>query len=104
MQLAYVYTGERIQLVNTYYNLDTWQAPFGQLDFSFTKRIIKNLEVYGKVINLTNEHTRFFIKTPYYNYYRNANALPFQDQPNKNIFVEKDIFKTSYLFGIRYKI
>jgi TonB-dependent receptor len=104
MQLSYVYTGERIQLVNTYYNLDTWQSPFGQLDFSFTKRIIKKLEVYGKIMNLTNEHTSFFIKTPYYNSAKNTNALPFQDNPTKHIFVEKDIFKTSYLFGVRYKL
>jgi len=104
MQLSYVYTGERIQLVNTYYNLDTWQSPFGQLDFSFTKKVIKKLEVYGKILNITNEQTNFFIKTPYYNYYKNTNALPFQVNPTKNIFVEKDIFKTSYLLGVRYKI
>ncbi|MFP5041458.1 TonB-dependent receptor domain-containing protein [Parasediminibacterium sp. JCM 36343] len=104
MQLAYVYTGERIQLVNSYYNLDTWQSPFGQLDFSFTKKIVKKVEVYGKIINLTNEHTRYFIKNPYYNSAKNTNALPFQDKPGKEIFVQQDIFKTSYLLGVRYRL
>ena len=104
VQLAYVYTGERIQYVSNFYNLDTWQSPFGQLDLSFTKRIYKKFEVYGKIINLTNAHTSFYIKTPYYNYNGYNNAIPFQDDPSKHILVEKDVFKTSYLFGLRYRI
>jgi outer membrane receptor protein involved in Fe transport len=101
LQLAYVYTGERIQIVNVGYNLDTWQAPFGQLDFSFTEKIVKNVEVYGKVTNLTNEHAEYYIKTPYYSY---VEALPYQDNPSKHIFIQQDVFKTSYLFGVRYKL
>ena len=104
MQLSYVYTGERIQFVSNYYNLDTWQAPFGQLDFSFTERVTKMFEVYGKVINLTNEHTSFYIKTPYQNYNGNTNAIPYQDNPNKHIQVEKDIFKTTIFLGLRFKL
>ena len=103
MQLAYVYTGERIQLVNTFYGLDTWQAPFGQIDFSFTKKLAKKIEVYGKVINLTNEKTKFYIKQPYiYDKLNDIHSL--QDNPSKHIFVQQDIFKTSYLVGVRYKL
>ena len=104
MQLAYVYTGERIQIVNTGYNLDTWQAPFGQLDFSFTEKITKNFEIYSKVTNLTNEHAEYYIKIPYYTQLPNVDALSNQDNTSKHIFVQKDVFKTSYLIGVRYKL
>ena len=103
MQLAYVYTGERIQYVSNFYNLDTWQSPFGQLDFSFTKRFNKRFELYGKVLNITNEHTSYYIKTPYYSYNGYNNSIPFQDNPSKHILVEKDVFKTSIFLGVRYK-
>jgi len=101
IQLAYVYTGERIQLVNTFYNLDTWQAPYNQLDLSFTKKIVKRLEIYGKVNNLTNEKTKFYIKQPFI--LDKGHPLPFQDE-SKHIFVRRDVFKTSYSLGLRFKI
>jgi len=104
MQLAYVYTGERIQTVNNYYNLDVWQAPFGQVDFSFTERVTKKFEVYGKVINLTNEKTKYYIKTPLYNYQGFSNNIPLQDNPSKHILVEKDEFQTSIFLGLRFKL
>ena len=104
MQLAYVYTGERIQTVSNYYNLDVWQAPFGQFDFSFTERVTKKFEVYGKVINLTNEKTNYYIKTPLYNYNGFSNNIPLQDNPSKHILVEKDEFQTSIFLGLRFKL
>ncbi len=98
-QLGYSYTGERIQLVSSFYGLDTWESPFGQLDFSFTKKIIKGLEVYGKVINLTNAKTKFYVKKDYYD----TNTIHYQDN-SKHIIVQTDEFKTSYLLGIRFKL
>ena len=101
IQLAYVYTGQRIQLVNTFYNLDTWQAPYNQLDFSFTKKIVKRIEIYGKVNNLTNEKTKFYIKQPFI--LDKGHPLPYQDD-SKHIFVRRDIYKTSYSLGLRFKL
>jgi outer membrane receptor protein involved in Fe transport len=106
LQTAFVYTGTRISLVNPAYGLDYWQAPTEQLDFSIEKTIGKRFSVFGKANNLTN--------TPYvlelhesYNAYLAApgsRTLNLQTDPNNVITVQKDIFKTSYLFGIRYKL
>lgn len=105
VQVAFVYTGTRIALVNPAYGLDYWQAPTGQLDFSVEKKLFKKFSIFGKVNNLTN--------TPYilelhqsYNTYAAApsgRALPIQTDLNNKIIVQKDNFKTNYLFGVRYK-
>ena len=102
-QIAYVYTGERIALVNTFYNMDTWQSPYGQMDFSFEKKLFKRLSIYGKVHNLTNSKTRYFIKMPYL-IGNTLNTIPAQDKPATSIFVQQDIYKISYLFGVRFKL
>jgi outer membrane receptor protein involved in Fe transport len=106
MQAAFVYTGTRIALVNPAYGLDYWQAPTEQVDFSIEKTIGKHFSIFGKANNLTN--------TPYvlelhqsYNAYLAApgsRPLALQTDPNNVITVQKDLFKTSYLFGIRYKL
>jgi outer membrane receptor protein involved in Fe transport len=106
VQTALVYTGTRIALVNPAYGLDYWQAPTEQLDFSIEKSLGKKFSIFGKANNLTN--------TPYvlelhqsYNTYMAApgsRSLALQTDPNSMIIVQKDIFKTSYLFGIRYKL
>lgn len=103
IQLAYVYTGERIALVNTFYNLDTWQSPYSQLDFSFEQKIVKKLAIYGKINNLLDFKTRYFIKQPYV-IGNTLNKIPGQDDAAHSIFVQQDIYKISYLFGLRYKL
>lgn len=105
VQGAFVYTGQRIAFVNPAYGLDYWQAPTEQLDFSIEKTVGKHFSLYGKANNLTN--------TPYvlelhqsYNAYLAAPGsrnLALQTDPDHVITVQKDNFKTSYLFGIRYK-
>ncbi|MEO6546405.1 MAG: TonB-dependent receptor [Ferruginibacter sp.] len=103
VQLAFVYTGEKLALVSSYYELDTWQSPYSQLDFSFEKKIVKHLSLYGKVNNLTNSKTRFFIKQPYV-LENTLNRIPGQDDPVNSIFVQRDIYKLSFLFGLRFKL
>lgn len=102
VQLAYVYTGERIALVSSYYELDTWQAPYNQLDLSFDIKISKKVSFYSKINNLTNSKTRYFIKQPYI-LANTLNRIPGQDNPDSQIFVQRDTYKLSYLFGIRCK-
>ncbi len=105
IQAALVYTGERVALVSPYYGLDYWQAPTTQVDLSFEKRIIKRFSVYGKINNLTN--------TPYilqlhqsYNAYlatSGSRSLALQTDADHKIIVQKDFYKSAYLFGIRFK-
>ena len=102
VQVAFVYTGERILQVSPYYNLDNWQRPYNQLDFSFEKTIVKRFSVYGKINNLTNTKREVILKQP--NYLLSGNNLvPFQNTADY-IFVQRDVYKINYLFGLRYKM
>ncbi len=105
IQTALVYTGERVALVSPYYGLDYWQAPTTQLDISFEKIIVKKLSVYGKINNLTNTPYILHLHQSYNSYLATSGsrALALQTDPDKQITVQKDYYKTSYLFGVRYK-
>ena len=100
-----VYTGERVALVSPYYGLDYWQAPTTQLDISFEKTIVKKISVYGKINNLTNTPYMLHLHQSYTAYLATSGSRPLalQTDPDKQITVQKDFYKTSYLFGVRYK-
>jgi outer membrane receptor protein involved in Fe transport len=104
-QLAFVYTGARISLVSPYYGLHYWQSPMQQLDFSVEKRINKKWFVYAKIINITNTPLQLELKQPYNDYIKasGSRSLPIQDDADNKIIVQRDYYKTSFLFGIRYK-
>ncbi len=101
-QLAFVYTGERIVQVSPYYGLDVWQRPYNQLDFSFEKKIARRLFFYTKINNLINSKTNVIIKQPYIKD-GTPGQLSGQDDYS-SIFVQRDIYKRSYLFGLRFKL
>ncbi|TDW99601.1 TonB-dependent receptor [Dinghuibacter silviterrae] len=105
VQLAFAYTGSRIAQVSQYAGLDIWQKPFGQLDLSFEKRILKGFFFYAKINNLTNAPAKFFIKQPYTTVDANFKgySIPFQDSGSNYTVAEKDMYKISYLGGLRYK-
>jgi len=101
IQLAFVYTGERLTQVSPYLGLDVWQLPYNQLDFSFEQKIVKHFALYGKINNLTSSKTKSIIKQPYL-YDGTPSQLAGQDD-FKHIFVQSDFYKINYLFGIKYK-
>ena len=108
VQVAFIYTGERIAMVSPNLGLDYWQTPTTQLDISFEKRIIKNLSFYGKLNNLTNTPYILELHQSYNNYLHptatgTSRALPLQTDPANKIIVLKDFYKGTYLFGVRYK-
>ncbi|EHQ30772.1 TonB-dependent receptor [Mucilaginibacter paludis] len=100
MQLAYVFTGERIAQVSNYADLDVWQKQYNQVDFSFEKVLIKKLSFYGKVNNLTNASNRLFLK--HSSTVGQVIPIPAQDNAEE-ILIQKDIYKVSFLTGLRYK-
>jgi len=102
MQLAYVYTGERIIQLSPYYGLDYYQTPFTQLDFSIEKKFLNRFSVYGKVNNLTNSPLKVKIKQQN-TFLSGNNRLPIQDNTSY-ITVQKDYYKPSFLFGLRYHL
>ncbi|MHA4811624.1 TonB-dependent receptor [Flavitalea flava] len=99
MQLAFVFTGERIVQVSNYFHLDLWENPYSQLDLSLEKRICKGFLLYTKVNNLTNSAQKVYLKQPNKGF---ADPLPNQDKDNK-ILAQKDVYKLSILCGFRYK-
>ena len=102
IQVALVYTGERIVQVSPYYGLDYWQMPYTQFDFSFEKKLGKQFAFYGKVNNLLNSINQVILKQP--NYLRNGNNQLPEQQYNDKIIVQRDFYKQSVLFGVRFKM
>ena len=105
-QLALAYTGNFIVQVSPYYNQDYWQKAYTQLDFSMEKKISKHFAFYAKVNNLLNSVHKEYLKYSVSQTSKgNGNvAIPFQDSQNSNnTIVTRDIYKTSFLAGFKYK-
>lgn len=97
-QFSWVYTGARINIVSPYKDLDYWQKPTSQLDFSTEKRFHKQYSVFLKATNLLNNPIIMEI--------HHSNTLqnfPEQTETSR-ILVQKDAFGRSFLVGIRYKL
>lgn len=104
MQLAFVYTGERLAQVSPYYNLDFYQHAYNQLDFSFEKTIAKKLSFYGKVNNITNAASKIYLKYPHGSLdAKQQEFLGKQDIAGQTL-VQSDYYKTLFLGGFRYKL
>lgn len=105
IQAALVYTGERISFVSPYAGLHYWQSPTTQIDLSFEKRIVKHLTFYGKMLNLNDAPYELSLHQSYNDYMATSGsrALALQSDPTKKIIVQKDYYKASFLFGLRYK-
>ena len=98
MQLAMVYTGERIENVSPFFENDSWVKPFAQLDFSFEQKLTKHLELMIKGQNLLNSPYEVIIKKPH--------LLPekeykLQDSPTSTL-IRRDQYFQSYRIGIRF--
>jgi outer membrane receptor protein involved in Fe transport len=105
-QLALAYTGNRIVQVSPYYGLDIWAKPITQLDLSLEKQLTRHFVFFAKVNNLTNAPNKEYIKFPYATVNStlpSGYTVPFQDAGSHYTVAQRDIYKVSYLGGIRYK-
>ena len=105
-QTAVVYTGERISFISPYAGLNYWQSPTTQLDISFEKKIGKHFSFYGKINNLTDAPLELSLHQSYNAYMAGSGsrALALQSDPANRIIIQKDYYRTTYLFGIRFKL
>jgi outer membrane receptor protein involved in Fe transport len=105
-QIAGVYTGERISFISPYVGLNYWQSPTTQLDLSFEKKFGKHFSFYGKINNLTDAPLELSLHQSYNSYITGSGsrALALQSDPGNRIIIQKDFYRTTYLFGIRYKL
>jgi outer membrane receptor protein involved in Fe transport len=104
MQLAFVYTGERLAQVSPYYNLDFYQHAYNQLDFSFEKTIAKRLSFYGKVNNITNAASKIYLKFPHGSLDAKQQEFLGKQDITSQTLVQNDYYKTLFLGGFRYKL
>lgn len=105
MQLALSYTGNRIAQVSQYYELDTWQKPFSQLDLSFEKKLNSRFSFYAKINNLTNAANRLYLKAApslVNQQFSGGYTIPYQSDA-KNTIVQNDLYRISFLGGFRFK-
>jgi len=105
-QLAAVYTGERISFVSPYAGLNYWQSPTTQLDLSFEKKFGKHFSFYAKINNLTDAPLELSLHQSYTTYSKASGSRPLalQTDPSNRIIIQKDYYRTTYLFGIRFKL
>lgn len=103
MQLAFVYTGERLAQVSPYYNLDFYQHAYNQLDFSFEKTLIRKLSFYGKINNLTNTASKIYLKFPHGSLDAKQQEFLAKQDIQSQTLVLSDYYKTLFLGGFRYK-
>ena len=101
LQLASVYTGNRITFVSNYQDLDYWQKPIFTMDFSFEKSFLKYFSFYIKIQNILNSPFISYIKHENV-YLTGPNALPDQAE-RSNIQVQREYYGQNFLTGIRYK-
>lgn len=101
-EVSWVYTGQRIEIVSPFKNLDYWQNPTSQIDFSINVKASKRVTLFAKVTNLTNNPIVLELHTAANGYYFNNPNYPDQTSAN-NIIVRHDNFNQSFFIGFRFK-
>jgi TonB-dependent receptor len=81
-QVAYEFQGNTLAYTSLYYQSDYYQHPTNTLAVSLEKDIHKHFTVFGKFNNLLN--------------------TPVTEYVQKTLLVAKDIYKATYIIGIRY--
>ena len=100
-QLAMVYTGERINTLSLYKDLDNWERATINLDFSAQKEFRKHYIIYIKVNNILNTPYQLIVKQANRAYSGN-NKLPIQNSPSYAT-IEHDLYYARYSLGFRFK-
>lgn len=100
-QLALVYTGERINTLSKYKDLDNWEKATVNLDFSGQKEIGKHYIIYIKANNLLNTPYQLIVKQTNRGYSGNY-KLPMQNSPDYAT-IENAKYYARYTLGFRFK-
>lgn len=96
-QLAWNYTGERINTVAQFIDADLWQKAFVQMDAS-AEKTIRKFTLFAKANNLLNTPLEVFVKG-------NNPQNDFKPgQGGANTLIRKDYYQRSYMVGIRWKL
>ena len=95
-----MYTGQRINTVSPYKDLDQWQRATTQLDFSTEQKLPHHLTAFLKITNLLNTPTVVeVLQNP------TASLLTAPEQTRTDrILVQRDTYNRTYLLGLRYRL
>lgn len=99
VQLASVYTGDRIHSLSAFYGNDMWQRGFFQLDLSVEKRLNPKTIVYLKAYNLLDNAYEVEIRQPIN---EAQSHFPNQGNVGDNVLVRQDFYKRQFLLGLKY--
>jgi TonB-dependent receptor len=102
-QLAASYTGERINAVSQYKDLDIWEKASTNLDFSAQKEFKKKYVVFIKINNILNTPYELFIKQDNSANYSGIMKYYYQESPNYTT-VQYDKYYARYNIGFRFKL
>ena len=99
-QLAFNYTSERLCIVSTYYDNDSWQDGYPQLDASFEKRFGNSgWSLFAKANNLINLPVVQYIKKNSLN-----ENLSNVERHDGGLLERKERTGRSFLIGVRFKL
>ena len=99
-QLAFNYTGKRLAIVSRYYENDSWEDGYPQMDFSLEKRFgDSGFSLFAKANNLLNQPLIQFTEKNW----RNENVTGAQRHKG-GILERKERFGQSFLVGVRFKL
>jgi TonB-dependent receptor len=97
-QFSFSYTGDRITVVSSYLDDDTWQGAYAQMDASVEKRFKSGLALFAKASNLLNSPMIQYKKRT------DENALYANvERYRKGIVARKEFYGQNIIIGIRYK-
>nr|WP_321454301.1 TonB-dependent receptor [uncultured Carboxylicivirga sp.] len=99
LQLASVYTGDRIHSLSAFYQNDMWEKGFWQMDFSAEKQF-GSLTIYAKLYNLLNNAYEVEIRQPIN---EEQSHFPKQGEVGDNVLVRQDFYSRQFLIGLKYK-
>lgn len=98
-QLAFIYTGERLENVSPFAQNDSWAQPILQIDISIDQRIGKNGVVFFKANNIHNAPYVVVVKGFANERY---GEFPYQDNIGNQTLIRRDQYFQSFRLGFRY--
>jgi TonB-dependent receptor len=98
-QIAFSYTGERLNTISRFENDDIWQGGYFQLDASIEKSLKRGISLFAKASNLLNTPMVLFLKkqNPY-----NEDVEDYSTYGSGTL-VRSDLYGLTFLIGLKYK-
>lgn len=100
-QVAFIYTGERLETVSPFYKNDSWALPILQIDLSVEQRLGQRVFVFLKANNIHNAPYKVIVKSdpnPRYSEYL------YQENIEKYTLIRRDQYLQSFRVGFRCSI